>query len=475
MNHATEYDAIVVGSGPNGLSAAITIAEKNKKVLLIEAAETIGGGMRTTELIDTGFKHDVCSSVYPLVPPSPFFKNLLDKIDVELIKPDIAIAHVYSSEEAVPVYEDLKKTSTALGIDGTHYERLISPLLKNDFGLFDDILSPFTHVRNPLTMMRFGWHGTQSSYRLAKNYFQLESTRGMFAGMAGHSILPLDQWLTAGVGIMFCVSAHSNGWPIVRGGAGALTTALANYFQSLGGEIQTGNEVRSLDQLPDASAVVFDTSAESMARIAGDQLPAGYHRKLAQLRHGPGICKVDWTLHGPIPWNSEFCQQAGTVHLAGGFDEVATHEKAVCNGTMTETPFVLVTQPSVFDPSRAPNGKHIGWAYCHVPHACDEDYSNLIENRIEQYAPGFKDQIIDRHVLTTGQLEQYNANYIGGDISCGAMDRKQALFRPTFRLDPYSTPNPKIFLCSAATPPGPGVHGMCGYYAARSALRKRLR
>ena len=214
----------------------------------------------------------------------------------------------------------------------------------------------------------------------------------------------------------------------MRGGAGALTAALANYFVSLGGEIQTGNEVRSLEHLPDAAAVLFDTSAESMARIAGDQLPASYHRKLAQLRHGPGICKVDWTLHGPIPWNSEFCHQAGTVHLAGGFDEVATHEKAACNGMMTETPFVLVTQPSVFDPSRAPNGKHIGWAYCHVPHACDEDYSKLIEDRIEKYAPGFKDQIIDRHVLTTGQLEQYNANYIGGDISCGAMDRKTGAF-----------------------------------------------
>ena len=476
MNEPDSFDAIIIGSGPNGLTAAATLAQHKKRVLLVESAEKIGGGMRTTELIETGFHHDVCSSVYPLVPPSRVFNELIaDGLSVDLIKPPIALAHAYTPDESVAVFESLDETVRQLGVDGNKYERLIRPLLNHSDGLFSDILSPFTHLRNPITMMRFGWHGAQSAYRLAMKYFELDSTRGMFAGMAAHSILPLDSWLTAGVGIMFCVAAHANGWPIARGGAGSITTNLAEFIRSRGGQIRTDHHVSSLSKLPDSKAILFDTSAESMARIAGDTLPARFHGKLSRLQHGPGICKVDWTLHGPIPWKNEYCKQAGTVHVGGGLDEVAQHEKAVCNGSMTDTPFVLVTQPSLFDSARAPDGKHVGWAYCHVPHGSDHDVSSLIEDRIETYAPGFKDQVIGRHVITTGQLEQYNDNYIGGDISCGAMNWKQAMFRPTFRLDPYSTPNRKLFLCSAATPPGPGVHGMCGYFAARSAMRKAIK
>lgn len=476
MYKLNSYDAIVIGSGPNGLSAAITIAQKGCSVLLVEAAQTIGGGMRTTELIQDGFVHDVCSSVYPLIPPSIFFRNLLgESIPNDLIKPPVALAHAVTPDTAVAVYEDLEKTIEGLGVDGKRYGQLIRTFLPNAQGMFEDILSPYYRLRNPLTMLKFAWHGTQSAVRLARKYFELESTRGMFAGMAAHSILPLDQWLTAGVGIMFCVAVHANGWPIVRGGAGALSNRLAEHFKKLGGEIKTDQTVRSLSELPSSRAILFDTSAAGLSKIAGEQLPLSFHRKLSKLRLGPGICKVDWTLSGPVPWKAEACRQAGTVHLAGGLYDVANHEKSVYQGKMSPAPFVLFTQPSVFDPSRAPDGKHVGWAYCHVPHGWNDDVSSLIEGRIETFAPGFKDQIIGRHVMTTSAMQTYNANYVGGDISAGVMNWKQALFRPTFRLNPYSTPNPKLFLCSAATPPGPGVHGMCGYYAASTALRNAIR
>ncbi len=470
---AFDYDAIIIGSGPNGLAAAITLAHRGLRTIVLEAASETGGGTTTRELTLPGFRHDVCSSIYPLVSVSPFFRSLADAgVFPELIKPEIAMAHVVSSGEVVAIRENIDTTTNGLGEDGDRYRALIEPFLKSSEGFFDAILSPPLQFRHSLLKLRLGLRGLRSAESLANKWFSREGTRGMFAGMAAHSILPLDRWLTGAVGMMFCVAAHATGWPLVRGGAASLSNQLVAHFRSLGGEIQTDFLVKSLAELPTSRTVLFDTSPSALAEIASEALPSSYRKRLQRFRHGPGVCKVDWALAGPIPWNSAVCRRAGTVHLGGTMTEIKKSEEEVWNGRLPETPFLLVTQPSLFDETRTPQGRHVAWAYCHVPAGSSADLSVLIEERIESVAPGFRERIIGKHVLSAARLNASNPNYIGGDIGGGVMDLRQFIARPVLRCDPYSTPNPRLFMGSASTPPGPGVHGMCGMNAARSILRR---
>ncbi len=465
------YDAVVVGSGPNGLAAAITLAQCGYKIKVFEAASDFGGGCRTSELTLPGFRHDVCSSVYPMIPLSPFFKELAAKgIQPELIEPDIPVVHVFDNDRSVSIEKDIEHTILGLGKDRKQYERLIGPFLTETDSLFEDLLAPPLQLRNPIPLLRFGWRGFRSAESLANKWFTEETTQGMFAGMAAHSMLPIDRWLTGAIGMMFCIAAHSSGWPIAKGGAQSISRLLAGYLESLGGKIETDCRITSLDELPDSKVVLFDTTPSLMLQIAGDALPANYQRRLRKFKHGPGVCKVDWALDSPIPWRSESCKRAGTVHIGGSLSTIAKNELAVWNNQIPAEPFVLVTQPSLFDDTRAPAGKHVAWAYCHVPNGYTVDMSDAIERQIEKAAPGFQSKILGRHVLTAPELQRYNVNFIGGDISGGAMNMWQFLARPVFKMDPYSTPNSRIFLCSASTPPGPGVHGMCGYHAARSVM-----
>ncbi len=468
-----KFDAIIVGSGPNGLAAAITLAQAGWKVLVREAQDSIGGGLRTAELTLPGFKHDVCSAIHPLGVESPFFRSLpLTELGVDWVRPPIAAAHPMPDGFAVAMTLSLEETIEGLGADGSSYRKLLAPFSARASELFSEILRPQRIPRRPILMTRFGWRGIASAQQCAANWFADAPTRGMFAGMAAHSMIPLDSRMTAAVGLMFCLSVHANGWPFPRGGSQKLADALATHLRSLGGEIETGRPVKSLKDLPPSRAVLFDLSPRQVLAIAGGELPVAYRGALERFRYGPGVFKIDYALSGPIPWTAEACRRAGTVHVGGSFAEIAQSEHDAWTGKVSERPFVLVAQQSLFDSSRAPDGKHTLWAYCHVPHGSTVDMSERIEHQIERFAPGFRDVILAKHIFNPARLEQYNNNYIGGDIAGGAMDFRQAIARPVFRWDPYSTPNPRLFFCSASTPPGPGVHGMCGYFAAQSVLKR---
>ncbi len=469
------YDAVVVGSGPNGLAAAITLAREGCSVLVVEAAETVGGGMRSAELTLPGFVHDVCSAIHPLGVASPLFLSLpLEEHGLHWIHPELPLAHPLPNDEAALVHRSLDETAIGFGADANAYLRLLRPFVEGADKVLRQVLGPFRLPRHPLLMARFGLRGMWSARRLAKSWFREDRAQGMFAGMAAHSILPLDRWLTAAVGLMFCVTIHAGGWPLPRGGSQQIANAMASYLRSLGGEIQTGTRVNALAELPRAKAFLFDTSPQSLCRIAGDVLQEGYVRRLQRFRHGPGVFKVDWALNEPIPWRSPRCRQAGTVHVGGTLDEVAAAEHAAWTDTPAERPFVLLAQQSLFDASRAPQGQHTGWAYCHVPRGSTIDMTERIEAQIERFAPGFRDVILARHTMAPGDFEQYNANYIGGDITGGVMDWRQLFMRPAPRWSPYTTPAKNVFICSASTPPGGGVHGMCGFHAAQAALRRAL-
>ncbi|WP_235934733.1 phytoene desaturase family protein [Candidatus Laterigemmans baculatus] len=469
------YDAVVVGSGPNGLAAAVTLAQAGRSVMVIEASDAIGGGTRSAELTLPGFVHDICSAIHPLGVASPFFRSLpLEQHGLEWIQPEVPLAHPLPDGSAAAVYRSLEETAAGFGSDGESYRRLLKPLLAAADGILSQVLTPVQLPRHPLALARFGLRGMQSAERLAKRWFAEPKVQGMFAGMAAHAVLPLDQRFTAAVGLMFSLTAHHGGWPLPRGGSGRISEALQSYLRQLGGEVVTGNRVASLAELPPNRAVLFDLSPRQLARIAGDALPASYRQKLERFRHGPGVFKIDWALEGPIPWTAEACRRAGTVHVGGEFDAVAQAEAAAWSDQPAERPFLLVAQQSVLDPSRAPAGKHTGWGYCHVPHGSRVDMTEAIEAQMERFAPGFRDRILARHVMAPADFENYNANYIGGDITGGVMDLRQILARPTFGPTPYATPNPRLFLCSASTPPGPGVHGMSGYHAAQAALRAVL-
>jgi phytoene dehydrogenase-like protein len=468
-------DAIVIGAGPNGLAAAVYLARGGASVLVLEAADEIGGGTRTGELTLPGFRHDRCSAVHPMAILSPWLRQLpLADHGLTWIRPPASVAHPLDDRPAVLLRRSLDDTASELGDDARAYRRLLAPLLGDPHGLLADALGPLGIPRHPLAMLRFGLRGLRSATGLARRFTDAPA-RALLAGCAAHSILPLERAISAAVGVMFLLTGHVEDWPVPAGGSHAITGALASLLAGSGGRIETGVRVRSLSDLPAARVYLFDTSPAQLADIAGPMLPARYVRRLRRYRYGPGVFKLDWALDGPIPWRDPRCLEASTVHVGGTLEEIAAAEAAVWRGEHPDRPFVLVCQQSQFDPTRAPPGKHTGYAYCHVPSGSTIDLTAHIERQIERFAPGFRDRVLARHVITPRDLERDNPNYIGGAITGGVADLVQLFARPVARLDPYTTPHPRLFLCSASTPPGGGVHGMCGYHAARAALRRMNR
>ncbi|MFO7592148.1 MAG: NAD(P)/FAD-dependent oxidoreductase [Acidimicrobiia bacterium] len=465
-------EAVVVGAGPNGLAAAITLARAGWKVVLFEAAATVGGGMRTAALTEPGFAHDVCSAIHPLALASPAFADLpLHDHGLEWSHPAAPLAHPLDGGRAAILERSVADTARALGDDGRAYARLFDPLVERGPAIVDATLSPLRVPRAPLTLARFGVNAIRPARALARARFASDEARALLAGAAGHSMLSLDAPATAGYGMLLMLLGHLVGWPMAAGGSQALADALAALLIASGGEIVTDHEVTSLRALPPADATVLDVTPRQLLAIAGDDVPTRYASRLSRFRYGPGVCKVDWALDGPIPWTSPDVARAATVHVGGTLDEVAASEAAVVAGRHPERPFVLLVQPSGFDPSRAPVGKHTAWAYCHVPSGSDVDQTAAIEAQVERFAPGFRDQIRACHTMTPAQMEGYNANYVGGDINGGAGDLRQLVTRPAVSARPWRTPIPGVYLCSSSTPPGGGVHGMCGWHAAQTVLR----
>ncbi len=475
MTRRTEYDAVVVGAGPNGLAAAITLARAGRSVLVREAHAQVGGGTRTAELTLPGFKHDVCSAIHPLSRLSPFLRELpLAEFGLEWVDPPAAVAHPLDDGPAVIVERSLAATAETLGPDAAAYRWLMEPFASHWPAMTHDLLGPLPlPPRHPILLTRFGINALWPATWMAALAYRGERAKALFAGNAAHSMLPLDAPLTASFGIILGSSGHAVGWPMARGGSQRITETMAAYLRTLGGVIETGMPVGNIDELPPARHVLLDLTPRQIARLAGHKLPAGYVRKLNGFRYGPGIFKVDWALDGPIPWKDPACARAATVHLGGTFAEVARSEKVVWQGRHAERPFILLAQQSLFDDTRAPAGKHTAWAYCHVPNGSTVDMTNTIAAQIERFAPGFRDRILASHTFNTAGMEQHNGNYIGGDINGGVQDWRQFYTRPMLRAVPYSTPNPGLFICSSSTPPGGGVHGMCGYHAARAVLRSK--
>jgi len=469
-------DAIVVGSGPNGLAAAITLARAGRSVVVYESHPTIGGGMRSAELTLPGFVHDICSAVQGLSTASPFFRGLdLERFGLELIHPPAPLAHPLDGGRVAVLERSVADTAVGLSTDGAAYRLLMGPLVRDADKVMDLVLAPIFRIpRHPLAAARFGLPALRSAVGLAGGRFRGEEARALLTGVSAHSMLRLDRPLTASFGLVLAITAHAYGWPVVRGGTQQLADALAAELRSLGGEIVTDHPVTSLAELPEARAILFDTTPRSLAAIAGDRLPDGYRRRLERFRYGPGIVKLDWALSGPIPWQAEGAARAGTVHVGGTMDEIRATEEDVSRGRLPERPLVIVVQQSRFDTTRAPDGRHTGWAYCHVPSGSTFDMTQRIEAQVERFAPGFRDTILARSVRLPADMEAYNPNYVGGDINGGIQDLRQLFTRPVARLDPYSTPTRGIYLCSSSTPPGGGVHGMCGVWAARAALRREF-
>jgi phytoene dehydrogenase-like protein len=460
-----------VGAGPNGLAASIELARAGKRVRLYEASDCVGGGAQSASLTLPGFIHDVCSAVHPLAVSSPFFTKLpLAGYGLEFIESPAAVAHPFDDGTAILLKRSVETTSLQLGGDAKRYRTLLQPLVHNWEKLSRDILGPIRIPRHPVVLARFGLHAIRSAERLLTSRFREMRTRAFFAGLAAHSSLSLDQLGTAAFGLVLGTLGHSVGWPIPRRGAQAISGALSSYLRDLGGEIITGARVNSMNELPPAKCVLFDVTPRQLIQIVGDNLPSRFSAKLRKYRYGPGAFKMDWALDGPVPWRAAECREAATVHLGGSFEEILESERLVSQGRVSERPFVLVCQPSLFDPSRAPAGKHTLWAYCHVPHGSNLDVSDRIEDQIERFAPGFRKLVLARHVMSPAQLEAHNPNLVGGDINGGAQTLRQMFTRPTLRT--YATATGGLYICSSSTPPGGGVHGMCGYHAARLALRK---
>ncbi|MBO0792538.1 MAG: NAD(P)/FAD-dependent oxidoreductase [Ktedonobacteraceae bacterium] len=471
---SSSYDAIVVGSGPNGLAAAITIARTGRSVLVLEAKETIGGGCRSDAITLPGFTHDICSAIHPLALASAFFRSLpLERYGVEWIHPTIPLAHPLDNGIAAILDRSIETTGKSLGRDSTNYKRLMQPLVENWQIIIDTIQGPLRPdmMLHPFKMAQFGLLASRSSSGLARSHFKGSAARAIFAGMSAHAMLPLESSPSAAAGLVLGMLAHAVGWPFPRGGSQKIIDALSAYLIDLGGEIVTGVEVKSLDALPPAQVILCDVTPRQLLRIADSRLSGSYKRQLQHYRYGPGIFKLDIALDGPIPWTAEACRHAGTVHVGGTLSEIAAAERAVWKGEHPERPFVLLAQQSLFDDTRAPEGKHTVWAYCHVPSGSQFDMTERIEAQIERFAPGFRDRILGSHTANAVEIEQYNPNYVGGDINGGVQDFLQLFTRPTLQFTPYATPDKSLYICSSSTPPGGGVHGMCGYFAARTALQ----
>lgn len=463
--------AVVVGSGPNGLAAAIELARGGLRVEVLEGAPTPGGGCRSAAVTEAGFVHDLCSAVHPLLAESPFFRaQPLSARGVDLLVPEIAFAHPLDGGRSGAVRGSVDETAGLLGADGEAYRRLFSGLVRDRERFIPTVLAPIrTPPAHPITMARFAAHGLVSARRLVRR-FSSDEARGLIAGVAAHSMLSLDQSLTASFALLLTTLAHSTGWPIVRGGSSKIIDALVRELEDLGGEVTCGIWVHDLAELADAEVVLFDVSPRALVRIAGDALPSRYRRALQRFRQGPGVYKIDYALREAVPWAAPSCRVAGTVHVGGSFEEVARAEGEVARGRHPDRPFCIVVQPGVIDPSRAPDGRATLWAYCHVPNGSDVDMTGRIEAQLERFAPGFRDVVLARATRGPAQLEEENPNDVGGDIGGGSADLLQTLFRPVVRWNPYRTPLDGVYLCSASTPPGGGVHGMCGAHAARTAL-----
>ena len=467
-------DAVVIGSGPNGLAAAIVLAQAGCRVTVFEAADAIGGGCRSAELTLPGFIHDVCSAIHPFAVASPFLKTLpLARFGLEWIEPPIMVAHPLDTGDSARIYRSLDRTASALGSDGHAYRSLIGPLVDDWPRLDTAILGPLRWPQHPVALARFGLQALWPARQIAQRAFRDARTRALFAGISAHGMLPLDRVPTGAIGLVLTLMAHVAGWPLPKGGAQQLTNAMAAYLRELGGDLVTGTPIASIDELPKTRAILCDLSPRPLLRIAGHRLPEWYRHALERYRYGMGVYKVDWALDAPVPWRDPGCAQAGTVHLGGTLEEIAAGEQAIWNGEHAERPFVLLAQPTLFDPSRAPEGKHVVWTYCHVPHGSNIDTVAAIERQIERFAPGFRDRVLARSIMSPADLERRNANYVGGDIGAGVTDLRQLFTRPTRHT--YSTPVAGLYICSASTPPGVGVHGMCGYFAARRALREVFR
>jgi phytoene dehydrogenase-like protein len=471
----TTHDAVVVGSGPNGLAAAITLCRAGLDVVVLEGAMTTGGGCRTDERTLPGFRHDVCASVHPLVMASSFFRSLdLSRRGVVVRQPKVAFANPLDHGRAGLAFPSLEVTAAGLGPDGDAYTKLFGPLVARADAIVEYFLGPLrTPPRHPGAVARFAVPGLWPATRAVRR-FRTDEAKALFGGAAAHAIVPLHKPMTSAYGFLFTTMAHRYGWPVIEGGSATLVRAMEGELADLGARIETGRWVRSLPDLPASRVTIFDTSPRTLLAILGDQVPHRYRRALERFRYGPGVCKVDWALDGPVPWTNEGAREAVTLHLGGTFDETARSEAEVAAGRHPEEPYCIVVQATVADPTRAPDGCHTLWAYCHVPNGSTLDMADRMEARIERFAPGFRDRVLARVTSTAAQEEAANPNYVGGDINGGAASLAQTLFRPAARWDPYGTPVPGVYLCSASTPPGGGVHGLCGTFAANAALRRHF-
>ncbi|MCY3719979.1 MAG: NAD(P)/FAD-dependent oxidoreductase [Anaerolineaceae bacterium] len=466
-------DAIVVGAGPNGLAAAIALAQGGLQVRVYEAQAEIGGGLRSADLTLPGFTHDHCSAVHPLALASPFLRALpLARHGLEWVQPPLPLAHPLDGGRALTLQRSLAATAAALGRDGNTWRRLFGPLVRQHDALFEEVLAPLHRPRRPLLLARFGLPGLLPAATLARSLLRSGEARALLAGNAAHGVLPLERAPSGAFGLLLVALAHSVGWPSPRGGAQALAQALGSHLRSLGGEIVTGEEVVNVDDLPPARAYLFDVTPRQLTRLAGNRLPPRFRRALARYRYGPGVFKLDYALAAPIPWAAAECRRAGTLHLGGSSDDIAASLRRVWRGQVSERPFVILGQQSLFDDTRAPEGQHTAWAYCHVPHGSAVDMTARIEAQIERFAPGFRERVLAQHSLNAPQLEAHNPNLVGGDIGGGVQDLAQHFARPVYPLAPYATPAADIWLCSSSTPPGGGVHGMCGWHAAQAVLKR---